>query len=181
MVKLTWKIGSYGGYAIVNHYKSWSKLNKQLSALLCDELKDHLSYFLTRYHKVHNSYGRAAIRLDNRELVCFSWVEMYQQEQDLHEIQRETGAWDDNDPGLKSRWDANAVYHDMDFLTAAASFLQMPILEALDSDNRIIRIFAIVDRRIGKRTLQKVRASEDYQNLPAWVRQFYDLRLGIRE
>ncbi len=70
----------------MNQYKSWSKLNKQLSDLLCNELKHHLSYFLTRYHKAHNSYGRAAIWLDNRELVCFSWVEMYHQDDDLNEI-----------------------------------------------------------------------------------------------
>lgn len=48
----------------MNHYKSWGYLNKQLADLLCDELKERVSYFLTRYHKVHNSYGRAAICLD---------------------------------------------------------------------------------------------------------------------
>jgi len=163
----------------VNHYKSWSKLNQQLSDLLCDELKNHLSYFLTRYHKVHNSYGRAAIRLDNRELVCFSWVERYRQDDDLNEIWKETGVWDGNKPDLKSKWDANANYHDMDFLAAAASFLQTPIMDALYSDNYLIRILAIVDRRIGKRTLQKLRESGDYQSFPSWVKQFYELRLGV--
>ena len=170
-----------GGQAIVDHYKSWSKLNRQLSDLLCDELKNRLSYFLTRYHKVHNSYGRAAIRLDDRELVCFSWIEMYHQEYDLNERCAETGAWDDNDPELKNKWDADATYCDMDFLTAATAFLQTPILEALYSDNYIIRIFAIVDRRIGKRTLRRVRDSGEYQTLPSWVKQFYDLRLGANE
>ncbi len=162
----------------MNHYKSWSKLNRQLSGLLCSKLKNHLSYFLTRYHKVHNSYGRAAIQLDNRELVCFSWIEMYHQDYDLNEIWEKTGTWDDSDSDLKDKWDANATYYDMDFLAAATSFLQTPIMEALYSDNYIIRIFAIVDRRIGKRTLQTVRESGDYQNFPAWVKQFYELRLG---
>ncbi|MEY8391216.1 hypothetical protein D3Z36_04585 [Lachnospiraceae bacterium] len=163
----------------MNHYKSWSKLNKQLSNLLCDELKNHLSYFLTRYHKVHNSYGRAAIRLDNQELVCFSWIEMYHQDYDLNTIWKKTGIWDDNHPDLKNKWDANITYHDMDFLTAVTTFLQMPIIEALYSDNYMIKIFAIVDKRIGKRTLQKVREQGDYQKFPTWVKQFYDLRLGI--
>ena len=49
----------------LTHYKSWSGLNKQLIDCLCDPLKDRVSYFLTRYHDVHNSYGRAAILLDN--------------------------------------------------------------------------------------------------------------------
>lgn len=163
----------------MNHYPSWSKLNKQLSELLCDELQGRLSYFLTRYHKVHNSYGRAAIRFDNRELVCFSWIEMYRQEVNLREAWEKTGVWQPNDPDLKEKWDKNATYHEMDFLSAATSFLQMPVTEALYSDNYIIvRILAIVDKRIGKRTLQRIREKGDYQGFPAWVKQFYSLRLG---
>lgn len=99
----------------MNHYKSCSALNKQLTDFLCDELKNRISYFLTRYHKVHNSYGRAAIRLDGKELVCFPWIEMYRQESDLHELWEQTGIWDGNDSDLKKKWDANATYCDMDF------------------------------------------------------------------
>lgn len=163
----------------MDHYKSWADLNKQLTDLLCDELKSHLSYFLTRYHKVHDSYGRAAIRLDDREMVCFSWIEMYHQETDLHKVWEETGIWDYNDLNLKEKWDADATYHDMNFLSAATSFLQMPILEALYSGNYIVQIFAILDRRIGKRTLQKIKEDGAYQSYPSWVKQFYDLRLGM--
>ena len=169
----------YGEYTVMNHYKSWSALNKQLTNLLCDEFKKHISFFLTRYHKVHNSYGRAAIRFDDKEMVCFSWIEMYHQENDLHEVWEETGIWNDEDPDLKDKWDANANYCDMDFLSAAASFLEIPINEALNSDNYIIKIFAILDRRVGKRTLQKIKEKEDYQTFPDWVKQFYVLRLDL--
>ncbi len=163
----------------MNHYKSWTGLNKQLVDLLCDELKGHLSYFLTRYHKVHNSYGRAAIRLDKRELICFSWIEMYHQETGLNEVWEETGVWDYNDLNLKKKWDVNATYYDMDFLSAATSFLQMPVMEALYSDDYIVRIFAILDRRVGKRALRKIKENGAYQSYPSWVKQFYDLRLGM--
>jgi len=148
---------------------------------LCDGLRGRVTYFLTRYHQVHNSYGRAAIRLDGRELVCFSWIEMYRQEQDLHEVWEETGVWDGQDPALKEKWDAAATYCEMDFLSAATAFLQMPITEALASGNSIIRCIAIMDRRVGKRTLQKIREREEYQSLPAWVRQFYELRLDMEQ
>lgn len=163
----------------MNHYKSWTGLNKQLSDLLCDECKGRISYFLTRYHKVHNSYGRAAIRLDNREIVCFSWIEMYRQDCDLSEVWKETGVWDRYDSDLKKKWDENATWCDMDFLSAATSFLQMPIMDALYSDNCIIRIFAILDRRIGKRTLCKIKEEGSYQSCPCWVKQFYELRLEM--
>lgn len=163
----------------MNHYKSWADLNRQLTNLLCDELKERLSYFLTRYHKVHNSYGRAAIRLDKREMVCFSWIEMYHQEADLYKVWKETGVWDYNDLNLQKKWDANITYYDMNFLSAATLFLQMPIKKALYNDNYIVKIFAILDRRIGKRTLRKIKENKAYQNYPSWVKQFYDLRLEM--
>lgn len=114
-----------------------------------------------------------------KELVCFSWVEMYHQEDDLHEIWKETGIWDPDDLNLKQKWDADATYCDMDFLSATTSFLQMPVREALCSDNYIIQIFAILDRRIGKRTLCKIKEDGIYQSYPFWVKQFYDLRSGM--
>ena len=163
----------------MNHYKSWANLNQQLVDLLCDELKERLSYFLTRYHKVHNSYGRAAIRLDKREMVCFSWIEMYRREADLNEVWEKTGVRNYSDLNLKKKWDADAAYCDMNFLSAATSFLQMPVMEALYCDNYIVQIFAILDRRIGKRTLRKIKENGAYQSYPSWVKQFYDLRLRM--
>lgn len=160
----------------MNHYKSWSDLNKRLTALLCDEWKDRITFFLTRYHQVHNSYGRAAIRLDGRELVCFSWVEMYRQEADLNRVWHETGVWSEGVSDLKEKWDQNAVYSDMDFLAAATSFLEMPITEALCSENGIVRILAILDRRVGKRTLSKIK-EQGRRGIPDWVWLFYKLRL----
>ena len=112
-------------------------------------------------------------------MVCFSWIEMYHQETDLHKVWKETGVWDYYDLNLKEKWDANATYYDMDFLLAATLFLQMPIMKALYSDNYIVQILAILDRRIGKRTLRKIKEDGAYQSYPSWVKQFYDLRLGM--
>lgn len=95
----------------------------------------------------------------------------------MHKVWEETGIWDNNDLQLKKKWDENATYYDIDFLSAVTSFLQMPIKEALNSDNYIVRVFAILDRRIGKRTLRKIKEDGAYQSYPFWVKQFYDLRL----
>ncbi len=163
----------------MHHFKSWSYLNKQLSDRLCNPLKDRISYFMTRYSDVHNSYGRASIRLDKKELVVFSWIEMYRQESDIHAHWRETGIWDDDDPGIKSKWENNCTLSDWDFLQAATDFLQMSISDALDSDNCLIRILAIMDKRVGKRTIQQIQANASYKAYPQWVQQFYTLRLSI--
>ena len=137
-----------------------------------------ITYFLTRYHEVHNSYGRASIRLDGKELTNFSWVEMYKQDEDLNGAWEETGNWDDNNSILKEKWDNEAIFSDYDFLAAATDYLQLSIKEALYNENYLIRVFAIMDKRVGKRTLEKIRTAEEYKTYPQWVRQFYRLRLG---
>ena len=160
----------------MNHYKSWSGLNKQLTECLCDSLRNRVTYFLTRYHEVHNSYGRAAIRLDGKELVIFSWIDMYKQDSDINERWKETGIWDGDTLELKNKWEKEGILSDWDFLQAATDFLQMPIEEALTSSNCLIHIFAILDRRVGKRTIKQIKDSEKYKTYPEWVQQFYKLR-----
>ena len=160
------------------HYKSWSGLNKQLQDCLCKALKERVTYFLTRYHEVHNAYGRATIRVDGRELVNFSWTEMYQKDADYYESWKKTGEWGDT-PELIEKWNQEGIVSDWDFLEAATEFLQMNIRDALESENYLIRVFAIMDRRVGERTLARYRKSKEYMTYPQWVRQFYELRLTL--
>ncbi|MDF2541682.1 MAG: hypothetical protein K0S47_1400 [Herbinix sp.] len=163
----------------MDHYKSWSGLNKQLSEFLCDELKGRITYFLTRYHEVHNSYGRAAIRLDGKELVCFSWIEMYHQENDISILydEKQDNSYEETIARMKPEWDINCTYYEMDFLNAVLQFRNMPIQAALQSDNYIIKILAIMDRRVGNKTLMRIENDNEYKKYPVWVKQFYELRL----
>ena len=164
----------------MDHYKSWAGLNKWLHESLCDELKNRITYFVTRYHKVHDSYGRAAILLDGKELVCFSWIEMIRKECAVNEAWRQDrsqsnlGLYDT----MKPQWDANCAYCDVDFLNAVLEYRNLSIQDALYSENYIIRIFAILDKRVGKRTLQKIKQAGECKQYPDWVRQFYELLLS---
>ena len=166
----------------MDHYKSWSGLNKWLEDSLCEELKGRITYFLTRYHKVHDSYGRAAILLDGKEQVCFSWIEMCRKERAVNEVwqQDRSQSYLSLYDTMKPQWDANCTYCDMDFLNAALEFRNLSIQDALNSDDYIIKILAILDKRVGKRSLQKIALSEEYKKYPARARQFYELRLGSR-
>ena len=51
----------------------------------------------------------------------------------------------------------------------------MPIREALESQDPLVRAFAIVDRRLGKRTIAKLELVDSEHSL---VKVFYKLRLG---
>ncbi|MBR6796507.1 MAG: hypothetical protein IKM53_04055 [Clostridia bacterium] len=71
-------------------YKSWSNLKKQMNDLLCDSLKDKISYFYTSYHEVHNAYGRATINYGKKELVAFrGWRCMHRNRKHLEFIMRD--------------------------------------------------------------------------------------------
>ena len=48
------------------------------------------------------------------------------------------------------------------------------IQESIHSINPIVKMFAILDRRVGKRTLVKIKDKMEF--LPDWVKHFYDLR-----
>ena len=54
------------------------------------------------------------------------------------------------------------------------SFSQTVLRNLLNSDNMLVRMLAILDRRIGKRTLEKIK--QNTEELPEWLQFFYKLR-----
>jgi len=148
-----------------------------------------VEYYYTSYHKVHNAYSCGGVRIDGKNLLCCSWHNGYKQEWDSTVYFKEIGKYCDcwNPPEeIKKKWDENCVYAAYDFLYAIQKFFLLKIGEALISENMLVRMFAILDKRVGKRTLKKLAetGTEGIEDLPDWLRSFYLLRLeaeGIRE
>ena len=170
-------------------YKSWGALKKQLNGLLCDALKDSISYFYTTYREVHDNYGRAAIRYEGQELVAFSWHMRYEQWADEYEALNSShtdvrhlgslpAVWEKQKQIQKElskeKWMPEGTLCDGDFIHAVTAYLNTDVAAALNSDNYILRVLAYMDRRVGKRTLLKIK--DETAALPTWVRAFYDLR-----
>jgi hypothetical protein len=159
-------------------YKSWSDLKKQMSDLLCYSLKGRISYFYTRYHKDRGSFGRATINLDKNELISFSsdvgidiqWNDEYRACIENQDIDQETI----HNTLMNEKWMQQGTLCHHDFLEAATTYLRIDISTALNSDNYIFRVFAYMDRRVGKRTLIKIK--DELETLPEWVKQFYRIR-----
>ena len=154
-------------------YKSWSNLKKQMHDLLCDSLKDKISYFYTNYHEVHNAYGRATINYNKKEMVAFSWVEMYAQEREVSQLYQE-GKKVSYGELEKGKWIPECKLCDADFINSLTIYLKTDIAISLHSDNYLLRVFAYMDRRVGKRTLIKIK--DEVEKLPEWVKQFYQIR-----
>ena len=172
--------------SLFDKYKSWGNLKKQMQDLLCTSLQNKITYFYTRYHKQRGSFGRASINCDKQELISFSWdigldiqwADEYKtilSEKDsqkfgnIREMQRQI-----HETLMREKWMPNGTLYHMDFLHAVLKYLQTDVISALHSDNYLLRIFAYMDRRIGKRTLVKIK--DEVEILPDWVKKFYKLR-----
>ena len=67
-------------------------------------------------------------------------------------------------------------YTDDEFCTALSKYGNQSISDSLDSGNPLERMFAILDRRVGRRTLQGLKPSLPEQ--PKWLASLYCLRLN---
>lgn len=171
---------------------SWSGTRKRLEReFLCEKLRGRVQYFLTRYHGAPDQYGRFAVRLDGKEIVFANpynegrvsceaarikaelgesrpWYELYENDRPRYdEIFRRADAY-------CIEQNAMDVYHVTD---AIREYLNAPVERSLASENAAVRMFAVLDRRVGKRTLAKISASLSRQ--PDWLRPFYEVRLRV--
>ena len=62
------------------------------------------------------------------------------------------------------------------FYEAFNIFDNQSIDKSLASENLLVCIFAVLDRRVGKRTLKKI--GENIENEPEMFRMFYEIRMN---
>jgi hypothetical protein len=72
----------------------------------------------------------------------------------------------------------NEIHRPKDFGDAMRDYLDMSISEALKSSDPLVKAFALVDRRLGRRTLAKLDITDSDHTL---VKAFYALRLAIAD
>ena len=140
-------------------YKSWSNLKKQMNDLLCDSLKEKITYFYTTYYGGRRTYGRATINYDKKEIVAFSWnVESSQWDEEYKLLIQEDVRGLKNQIAveenlMREKWMPECKLCDADFINAITVYLNSDITSSLASDNYLLRIFAYMDRRVEKELL----------------------------
>ncbi|SCG82861.1 hypothetical protein DW1_1289 [Proteiniborus sp. DW1] len=102
----------------------------------------------------------------------------------IYELLRKEGFSEDILPQIAKNRNINDIAHkkvkeqdifaQYDFLEAVERFLNSPIEESLKSDNFIVKTLALIDRRVGKRTLNTLK--ESIKDEGELVRYFYRLR-----
>ena len=157
---------------------TWSGIRSKLEKeYLAEVLRGRVTYFVTSYTHAHDQIGRAAIRIDGKEVFKGDyyhkeWLhwECYQelkQGQDKERIDAWMKAWDE--AVNRGGFDNHSFYQ------AFAEFDNQSIETSLESPNLLVRIFAVLDRRVGKRRLK--RLSEAWENEPECLKYFLLLRM----
>ena len=172
---------------------TWSALRKELEEdRLCPALRGRVQYFATHYHGAPDDYGRVCVRVDGKEYAHGNpyayygrgYCDMERALKAEHQVPgrvwtgKET-LYEGENAALEAQVQAKALedgaFSMTDFRRALEVYRQSPIQASLEAENPLVRMFAVLDRRVGKRTLMKLRETVVQQ--PAWLAFFYRLRL----
>lgn len=154
---------------------TWSGIrNKLENDYLAESLRGHIQYYATSYSRSPDHEGRAAIRYDGKDIIkgCYNnyWLKADQFPRDeKYEKRMQTEYAYMDDTALKL-----GVFDQRCFYSAFDEFDNQSIEKSLASENLIVRIFAVLDRRVGKRRLVKMK---DYiLQEPETFQEFFAIR-----
>lgn len=173
--------------------QSWSCLRKELEeTFICDNLKGRVQYFLTHYHGAPDKYGRVCVRVDGKEVVHGNPYDFYAKGYRFEEFKikktlnipnreytNKGFLYDEENITIEDMVQEMAhkdgVFEVYDFTNAIFEYKNSNIINSINSKNMLVRMLAIMDKRVGKRTLLKL-VSEVEKQLD-WLAFFYKLRL----
>jgi len=165
----------------------WSKLKKRIEDKICDSLKGRVEVHSTRYRNSSDIEGRGWITIDKKDIfsACtIKWeVEYHNIDQQIQSANKNS---DFDDPSGRYYFfpqnhahdilKKQGIYSQYEFYDAIETYLNLSINDALKSQNALIRTFAIIDCRVGKRRLPKLKSEIGQE---AIVNTLYRLRCEV--
>ena len=148
--------------------------------MLAESLRGRIKYCCTSYAGMDGCHI-FEICIDGKPVKRFSWetVNTYLIDHGYTSNKNPNGIgeyWAEFWPLLdKHPITERTEYTDEEFCEALEVYRNQSVQDSVYSQNPIVRMFAVLDRRIGKRTLTKLH--ETIEEQPEWLRKFYLLRL----
>ena len=152
---------------------TWSGIRHRLEQeYLAESLRGRIQYFATTYRESHDEEGRASIRLDGKEVLKGNYFNYYLKSHLLPKSDPRYSGWEFDfvDEAVLNL----GMFDQRTFYSAFEEFNSQPIDQSLSSQNLIVRIFAILDRRVGKRRLLAMK--QQMQTEPKILQFFYYVR-----
>lgn len=155
---------------------TWSGIrNKLENEYLAECLKGHIQYFATSYSKSPDHEGRAAVRYNGKEIIHGNYynnwfkADQFPVDDKYEERMHTEFAFMDSTALELGAFDQRCFYEAFD------EFDNQSIEKSLLSENEIVRMFAIFDRRVGKRKLMALK--ETIQNESKIFQEFFAIRM----
>ena len=159
---------------------SWSGMRSYLEReMLADSLRGRVRFECTTFPGM-DGCRYFSVWIDGSVFKRFSW-------ETVNSYFISQGMKENNAPrGRREYWagfqellaqtplSARSEYTDGEFCDALAAYRNQPIGESLRSEDPLVRMFALLDRRCGKRTLARLAPEMEAQ--PAWLRELFRLR-----
>lgn len=146
----------------------WSKLKSRVKNFIRPELRGRIDFHLTSYRRSHDDADKVWFTVDGRRVFCCKHYPHHRARVYAYYCGLSL-------EGAKSALREVEIFHPTDFGDAMRAYLDMPVREALKSSDPFVKAFAVVDRRLGGRTLERLELSDAEHVL---VREFYALRRG---
>ena len=149
---------------------SWKGMKKYLEQeMLCEALRGRVRYDLTWYPKFGGLSATFTVLLDGAAVkkfgTAYAGSRLKEQGFPLSYV----------DDVQRIPFSARDEFTDDEFSDALKAYRNQEIGASLASENPIVRMLAIVDRRVGKRRLESLREAAEGQ--PEWLRRFCLARL----
>lgn len=141
---------------------------------LAPTLRGHIRYFATSYSKCPDQEGRASILLDGKEIISGGYYRQWSQASNFPQDEKYDERMRREFPFIDDDALRLGVFDQRCFYAAFREFDSQSIEKSLGSENLLVRIFALLDRRVGKRRLLAMK--ENIDNEPEAFRTFYYIR-----
>lgn len=165
----------------------WSQLKKRFEATFADKVGGRVEVWATVYREAPDDWGECWITFDKKRVISLgdvTWQRVYYGEAST--LQEEGQSQDYRDPGqpeahyatyvsAEERAIARSVFSPSHLKAAMADYLNLSIEEVWASSDVLIKAFALLDRRFGKRRL----TAFDPEGQHPLVTQFYEIRCEV--
>lgn len=153
----------------------WSGMRKKLETdYLAPSLRGHIRYYVTTYSKSPDHNGRAAIRFDGEEILRGSYWGDFLQNTTWEESLAHGSVFSYKGMPVDEYTIRTGTFDQKAFYGAFETFDSQRIEDSLQSADLLVRIFALLDRRCGKRRLAEMENA--IRETPEILQRFYQIR-----
>lgn len=155
----------------------WSKLKKNVESFFTDKEKGKVELRSVSYNGTHDNDGRGYITVDGKEVWDMCTLKYFPKEYEKVSEHLKLGSETTRDAQIIGieELDREGVYSQWGYYNHSKEFCSLPIESSISSEVPLLKVLALLDSCIGKRTLTKIDVSKDQE----MVRCFYNLRCEL--